>query len=199
MRGRPPLSERTLMSDSIDSLAADYFSGWLGANPTEAHLISEYSYAGKYEDATRAGEDARIAELQGFIDRATALPEAELDQQQRISRDVMLSDARTSIGMLQARFLEIAADPLFGPQAQLPLIVGMLSIPTAEVADAMVDKFHAIGKSYADLAERQREGLARGRSSARFAVEGTITQLKECLATPVEKDPLLGTSKLPDG
>jgi uncharacterized protein (DUF885 family) len=187
------------MSDSIDSLAADYFQGWLEAQPTEAHLISEYAYASRYEDATRAGEDARIAQLQGFIDRATALPEADLDAQQRISRDVMLSDARNTIGMLRARFLEIAADPLFGPQAQLSLIIGMLSIPDAQVADAMVEKFHGIGKSFADLAERQREGLARGRSSARFAVEGTIAQLKENLATPVENDPLLGTSALPEG
>ena len=187
------------MGDSIDTLAADYFAGWLEANPTEAHLISEYQYAGKYEDFSRGCEDQRIAELNGFIDRATALPDQDLDEQQRISRDVMLSDARTTIGMLQARFREFAADPLFGPQTELPLIVGMLSIPNAEVADAMVDKFHAMGRAFADLAERQREGLARGRASARFAVEGTIAQLKEDLASPVDKDPLLGTSKLPDG
>jgi len=187
------------MSDSIDSLAADYFAGWLSASPTEAHLISEYAYAARFEDATRAGEDRRIAELTGVIERAAALPDAELDAQQRISRDVMLSDARTTIDMLRARFREFAADPLFGPQAELPLIVGMLSIPDADVADAMVEKFHAVGAAYTDLAERQREGLARGRASARFAVEGTIEQLKECLATPVAEDPLLGTAALPAG
>src|SRR5689334_14981431 len=126
------------MSDSIDSLAADYFQGWLDAQPTEAHLISEYAYASRFEDLTRAGEDARITQLQGFVDRATALPDGELDEQQRISRDVVLSDARTTIGMLQARFREIAADPLFGPQEEVPLVVGMLSIPDADVADAMV-------------------------------------------------------------
>ena len=187
------------MSDSVDSLAADYFEGWLRAAPTEAHLLSEYQYAARYEDVTRAEEDRRIAELNGFIDRASALPDADLDEQQRITRDVMLSDARTTIGMLEARFHEFAADPLFGPQTELPLIIGMLSMPDAEVADAMVEKFHAIGKSFADLAERQREGLARGRASARFAVEGTIAQLKECLATPVDEDPMLGTTPLPTG
>ncbi|MFL6158638.1 MAG: DUF885 domain-containing protein, partial [Marmoricola sp.] len=187
------------MSDSIDSLAADYFTGWLGASPTEAHLLAEYDYAGRYEDHSRAGEDRRIAELKAFVDRAAALPDADLDEQQRISRDVILSDARTSIGMLEARFLELAADPLFGPQAELPLIVGMLSIPNAEVAEAMVEKYRAIGTSFSDLADRQRDGLARGRTSARFAVEGTIKQLKDDLATPVDKDPLLGTSKLPAG
>jgi len=186
------------MSDSVDSLAADYFAAYLAAQPTEAHLLSEYEFAGRYEDVTRAEEDRQLAELGEFVRKAEALPDS-LDGQARLTREVMLVDARTRIGMLEARFPEFAADPLFGPQTELPLIIGMLAIPTAEVADAMVEKYHGIGKNFSDLADRQREGLSHGRVSATFAVEGTIAQLDEALTVPVEKDPLLGTTALPAG
>jgi uncharacterized protein (DUF885 family) len=186
------------MTDSVDSLAADYFAAYLGAQPTEAHLLSEYEFAGRYEDVTRSEEDRQLAELAGFVARAEALP-ADLEAQEQLTKEVLLADARTRIGMLEARFPEFAADPLFGPQTQLPLIIGMLAIPNADVADAMVEKFHAIGKSYADLAERQRDGLAHGRVSPRFAVDGTVAQLDEALAVPADKDPLLGTTALPAG
>lgn len=187
------------MSDAVESLADDYFTAYLAAQPTQAHLLSHYELAGRFEDVTRAEEDRQKSELEGFIDRATALDEARLDDQQRLTRDVFLSDARTRIGMIEARFAEFAADPLYGPQTQLPLVIGMLGIPTAEVADAMVEKYHAIGTSFTDLAERQRDGLANGRASARFAVEGAVAQLQQSLARPAAKDPLLNTSALPSG
>jgi uncharacterized protein (DUF885 family) len=62
----------------------------------------------------------------------------------------------------------------------------------------MVDKFHAIGTSFADLAERHREGAARGRTPAEFAVSGTIAQIDELLAVPLADDPWLAAVPVPD-
>ncbi|HEX7718149.1 MAG TPA: DUF885 domain-containing protein [Marmoricola sp.] len=183
----------------IDDLSAEYYAAYLNANPTEAHVLGEYAWAPRFEDESRAEEDRQIVELRGFVAAAEAVREADLDAQQRITRDVLVNDARTRADMLEARFRTHAADPLFGPQTGLPLIVGMLGIPTAEVAEAMVAKFHAIGQAYRDLAERQREGRAAGRLSPEFAVTGTIAQIDEALAVPADQDPLLGTTPLPDG
>ncbi|HET6165798.1 MAG TPA: DUF885 domain-containing protein [Marmoricola sp.] len=183
----------------IDDLSADYFTAWLNASPTQAHVIGEYAWAGRYEGYSRDEEDHQIAELRGFVAAASAISEFDLDTQQRITRDVLVSDATARAALLESRFRSFAADPLFGPQATLPLVVGMLSIPDADVADAMVEKFHAIGRAYVELADRQREGLGAGRVSAEFAVAGTIAQLEEALATPVDQDRLLETKSLPDG
>jgi uncharacterized protein (DUF885 family) len=187
------------MAGYIDDLAAEYFTAYLNANPTAAHVLSEYGWAGRFELLTREEEDRQIAELRGFVAAAEAIVAADLDEQQRITRAVLADDATARADMLEARFRTFAVDPIFGPQTQLPLIVGMMTMPTAEVAEAMVAKFHAIGQSYVDLAERQREGRAAGRLSPEFAVVGTIEQIEDALATPVDQDPLLGTAPLPDG
>jgi uncharacterized protein (DUF885 family) len=183
----------------IDDLSAEYYTAFLNSYPTEAHVLGEYAWAGRFEDLSREEEDRQIAELRGFVAAAEAVDDADLDEQQRITRDVLVNDARTRADLTEARFRTHAADPLFGPQTVLPLIVGMLGIPTPEVADAMVDKFHAIGRSFRDLAERQREGRAAGRLSPEFAVTRTIAQIDEALAVPVDEDRLLGTKPLPEG
>ncbi|MFL6155094.1 MAG: DUF885 domain-containing protein [Marmoricola sp.] len=187
------------MSDSLEALAADYFTAYLAANPTEAHLLGHYEHADAFEVATRDEEDRQIAELTSYVDRAEGLDDASLDDGARLTRSVLVADARNRIGMLEGRFAEFAADPLFGPQESLPLIAGMLALPTAEVAEAMVGKYEAVARYYRDLAERQREGVAAGRVSPAFAVSGTIAQIEAILATPAEADLLLGVTELPAG
>jgi len=183
----------------IDDLAAEYFTAYLDANPTEAHVLSQYAWAGRFEDYTRAEEDREIAELRGFVAAAQAVADDDLDEQQRITREVLVNDAGTRADLLEGRFRTFAADPVSGPQLQLPLIIGMLTMPSADIAEAMVAKFRAIGQSYIDLAERQREGRSAGRVSPEFAVAGTIAQIDAALAVPADQDPLLGTTSLPDG
>lgn len=187
------------MTSYIDDLAAEYFTAYLNASPTEAHVLAQYGWADRFEDPTRVEEDRQIAELRGFVAAAEAIDPDDLDGQQRITRDVLVDHARTRADLLEARLRTFAADPIFGPQTALPLIVGMLSIPTPEVAEAMVAKFDAIGQSYVDLAARQREGLAAGRTAPEFAVTATIAQIDAALAVPAGEDPLLDTAALPDG
>jgi len=183
----------------IDDLAAEYFAAWLSANPTEAQLIGQYTWADRFELCSREEEDRQIAELHGFAAAAQALTEGDLEPADRITCEVLTSDARTRADMLEARFSTFAPDPIFGLQSQLPVVVGMLGMPTADVAEAMIDKYDAIGKHYRDLADRQREGRAAGRVPAAFAVSGTVDQIDAALAVPVQDDPLLATTPLPDG
>jgi uncharacterized protein (DUF885 family) len=187
------------MAGYIDELAAEYFTAYLDANPTPAHVLSQYAWADRFELLTRVEEDRQIAELRGFVAAADAIVTTDLDEQQRITRAVLADDAGARANMLEARFRTFTVDPIFGPQTQLPLILGMLTMPTAEVAEAMVAKFHAIGQSYDDLAERQREGRSAGRVPPEFAVSRTIAQLDAALAVPPDQDPLLGTTALPEG
>lgn len=187
------------MTSYIDQLSEEYYTAYLRAQPTEAHLLGDYTWADQFEVSTREEEDRQIAELRGFVAAASAINDGDLDEQQRITRAVLANDASTRADMLEARFRTFAADPIFGEQTALPLIAGMLAMPTPEVAEAMVAKYHAIGQSYRDLAERQREGRAVDRISPEFAVRGTIAQIDEALALPVDQDPLLGTMPLPDG
>jgi uncharacterized protein (DUF885 family) len=186
------------MSD-IDTLAEDYWQHYLAVSPTEAHLLGDYGRAGEFETATREAEDQQIAALRGFVQRAEALEESTLDQQQRITRRVLTTDAVNRIDLLEQRLAELAADPIFGPQEELPIVMGMLAFPEAAVAEALVDKLRGVGRYYRELAERQRDGIEAHRPPAAFAVADTVAQLDGLLSTPLSDDPLLATTAPPSG
>jgi uncharacterized protein (DUF885 family) len=185
------------VTDTIGTLAREYFDALLAEDPTWAHLLSEYSYAGQFADGSRAAEDVTISAMRGFAARADALPVGDLDEQQRITLSVLSANAAARADLLEGRLHEFGADPIFGEQTSLPLVVGMLAIPDAEVAEAMVSKLNAIGEYFGDLAQRHREGVASGRTPAEFAVRGTIEQLEAALAAPADEDPLLAAMNLP--
>lgn len=183
------------VTTDIRTLAADYFAALLANSPTWAHMLGEFADAGKYDDATAAAEREHIAVLRGFADQAAAL--TGLEGQDVLTAGVIASSATATAELLEARLNDISANPIFGIQTDLPIILGMLEIPTPEVAEAMVDKFHSVGQHYRDLAERQREGVDRGWTTPRFAVEGAIAQLEEILASPVADDALLARVQSP--
>ena len=183
----------------MDRLAEEYWTAYLDHQPTQAHLIGDYGRAARFEHADRDSEAADIAALRDFARRAEAIHPDTLEGQEKITREVLGFDATTRADVLDQRLVEIAADPIFGIQVDMPIVMGMLALPTAEVADALVDKLTGLGRYYRELADRQRDGVAGGRTTARFAVDGTVEQLETLLSTPVADDPLLNTTPPPDG
>jgi uncharacterized protein (DUF885 family) len=187
------------MTNDVRQLAEDYHDYWMRTSPSWAHMVGDYRFADRYEDVTRAAEDEHAARSREFAARAAAIPDERLSRQDRSTRDVVAFQATSAADLAECHTEEFAVNPVFGPQVDLPLTVSNLALPTVEVAEAMVQKFHSIGQHLRDSAQRHREGVASGRTPAAFAVADTVPQLDAWLARPLSEDPLLETAELPDG
>ncbi len=183
------------MNDEIARLTADYHDFRMEAWPTSAHLIGDYRFADRFEEVSREAEDREIARFRDFAARARAIPVDGLDADERISREMIELDGDWLADMGETRAEEFGVDPIFGPQASLPVRIPKLTLPDAEVAGKMVAKYRAIARHFRDKAERHREGVANGRTPADFAVRQTIEQLDGWLAIPVADDPMLATGE----
>jgi uncharacterized protein (DUF885 family) len=179
------------VTDPLDTLASEYHDFRQRTSPTWAHLQGDYRFAAQVDDVSRANEDREIAEAREFARRARAIPEAELTGDALVTREMIDWDASSQADLAEARMAEFAVDPIGGFQALLPVVLPKLGAPTAEVAEAMLAKMRGFGRLFRDLGERHREGVGTGRTPARIAVDKTVDQLDEWLATPVGEDPLL--------
>jgi uncharacterized protein (DUF885 family) len=187
------------LSDSLPQLAANYWNAVLDAEPTWRHMLGDYSDVGSYEHCSRVAEDSHIASLRDFASRAEAIDESTLNDEERLTRGVLASSASSTADLLEARLTELAADPVHGPQTTMALVMGMLSVPDAQVADDMPSKLEGIGTYFEELADRVHEGVARGWVAAEFAVSETIAQMDAALAVSPESDPLVSAVAVPDG
>ena len=188
-----------MSSDAVRELADDFDDYSMQVNPCWAHMLGDYRFADRFEDASRAGEDAHIARAREFAARAAAIPDDGLSLQDKVTRDIVAFQATSGADIAECRLAEFSVNPVFGPQVDVANTVPNLALPTVEVAEAMVAKLHGIGQHLRDVAQRHREGVASGRTPARFAVELTIPQLDSWLAKPVDDDPLLQTAEPPAG
>ncbi len=186
-------------SAEIAALAEDYQQFRYREQPTWAHMSGEYALAGAYSDVSAAGEAARVDEARALAARAEAISTDGLDEQELLSREMLIWDATSTADYWGLASAEYGADPIFGAQASLGMYLPKLGIPTPEVADAMVDKLRGIATYFSDLADRHRDGVGAGRTPAAFAVADTIQQLDEWLTSPLPEDRLLRIAETPDG
>src|SRR4051812_44233311 len=179
------------MNEALAALAAEYHDYRSSLSPTKAHLEGDYRWADRFEEVSRASEDADIAAERAFARRAEAIPETGLTPDDRITREMLAWDANTRADILESRLEEFSVDPVSGMQAALDVIPPMLSLPTATVAEQIVPKYRGLARYFRETAERHRQGVANGRTPARFAVEQVVAQIDEFVARPIEDDPLL--------
>ncbi len=183
------------MPDDVNALAQEYFDFLLEAWPTWGHMMGNYEHADRFDDVSRAGEDAERRGRLAFAARAEAIPADGLSRQDAITREMLIFDGRRNAEILDARLEEFGVDPIFGQQAGLPVRMPKFPIPNAEVAEAMIPKVKGIAKNFRDMADRLLEGVARNRTPAAFAVDDTVAQIDRWLAKPVAEDPLLNTAE----
>ena len=187
------------LSDELRQLADDYWQAILDEEPTERHMLGDYSDVGSYEEASREAEERYAGTLRDFATRAEALATESFDHEELLTRGVIISSARAHADLLDTALGCRNADSVHGLQGTLPLLMGLLAVPDQAVADAMPAKLDAVGAHFRQLADRTRDGVTTGWMSPEFAVSQTIEQIERALAVPLADDPVVAAVQRPSG
>ena len=185
------------MNADLARLAEEYWDLELRRSPTTGLMFGDYRYADQWEQYTREAEDGFIQELEGVTAMAEAIDPATLTQDERVTRGVMIEEARGAANELHSRFEEFAVDPSGGTQVVLLQLVSQIAPQTADVADAIVTKWSRTGDVFDQSIERLRQGIANGRTPPRISVEKSIHQIDGYLASDIATDPF--TMLIPPG
>jgi uncharacterized protein (DUF885 family) len=180
------------LNDELRHIGDEYWEYQLEVSPSTAFMMGDHRYDDRHEDATRAAEDAEIAGLRSFSERAEAIDPTAIEADDRISREVVIHEATTNAIVLEMRPAEMAVSHTVGIQALLPVMVSQLPIERPEHAEALLVKFQGIARWFVDSSDRLREGVARKRTPMASTVAKTIAQVDAELATPVAESPYMG-------
>lgn len=179
------------MHEALHQLAADYWEYQLETSPTQALMLGDHRYDDRFEQMSREAEDTQIARLRDFAAKAGAIDPAGLDDDDRLTREMLIFEASSTADGLEARMAEFDVNNAIGLQAILPSLLPQLPIEEPEHAEAMLTKYREMARAIDQLTERLREGVANGRTPVRLIVEATLRQFDELIDAPLGESPLM--------
>jgi uncharacterized protein (DUF885 family) len=178
------------VTDTIRSIADEYWEAKLEASPLFASFLGDHRYDDRADDLS-ADEERRLRSVWvGLRERAAAVGgDGELDETDRASRDLLVQELDDSVRAIDLRLAELTSDQMQGIHADLLITAAQLRAPEPEHAAMALKRTRQFGRMLDQATDRYREGLAAGRTPARINVERSINQVDGYLASPLESDP----------
>lgn len=179
------------MDPAIADLADRFWQKQLSLSPTQANLYGYHDYDDQIEDLSEEGQDQMAADLHALIAEAEAIEPTGLEDQDRITRELLIHEAQSDLLNIEGRTAEFAVDPMIGIHVLLPSYAPQISITEPEHAAAIAERYHKMGGLFDQAADRLRQGVAHGRTPPGFNVEKSLLQLDRYLDSPIDNDPFL--------
>jgi uncharacterized protein (DUF885 family) len=184
---------------AIDAIAASFWADLLVLQPTVATMYGDHRFDDRLEDPSAAGRAALRARVEQAVAEAGAVPETELNVEDRITRDMLriaadLAGREEELGVHELR----AVNHMDGPQQLLPQVLGWQPADTPEALDALLARLHAYPEFIDAHADMAREGVASGLTASRIVATRTIEQMRRMLGVPVEDSVVVGVARVAD-
>ncbi len=178
-------------SADLGALAARTWERTLELNPTLATIYGDERFDDRLDDPGPAGRAARRALADETVAAAEAIPVAALDEEERISRDLLRITAATEIADDESRMDLVGAVQQQGHQSLLPEIVQFQRADTPERLERLLARLEAYPAMAASVIGLLDEGRAAGLTAARVVAERTVAQLERMLAAPAATSPIV--------
>jgi uncharacterized protein (DUF885 family) len=183
------------VNDAVDQLAQEYWEGLLRRNPVLATFFGDHRYDDRLPDVGPAARAEEEAELRPILARLEPLADAPLEQEDRITWDMLRLAVQAGLDSLRLRLDEMAVDQMDGPQVWLLELPNWHPTDTPERVAQLVARFQAFDRFMDQYLETLRDGIRDRRTAPTIAVERVIAQLDALLATPVEASPLVAPAR----
>lgn len=175
----------------VVKLADEFVDALFDAEPLWPAVLGLESDRDGLGDLSEEAEAAYRDRLDGFVRRAEEIDPAGLGAEDRVTRDVLLSQARGNLDRLDSHLVEFTISDIFvAPAVSLLTILPMVGLPDDEQGRRHLGRLAAIPRYLEQAADRHRAGVAAGRVPVEHLVRAAIGHLDRYLAAP-DSDPLL--------
>lgn len=181
--GKDPMSA----ARDLRALCDECWEATLRENPTYATYLGDFRYNDRLSDLSEAGRRRRHDLNEGFLTRLKTLDLAALDENDRVTADILKLQLEQSLEEEKHKFWQWDVDQMGGPQADFPQLVNFHPHSDEKGLEA---RYRAFGLYMDQYLDNLRAGVKEHRTAMRAAVERVLGQLRGLLATPEDRSPL---------
>ena len=178
-------------AEQVRATAEEYWQAKLEASPLFASYLGDHRFDDRADDMSAEAERQLRGRWQEFRDRAAAIPAAELDDTDAVTRDLLINELDDAVRGIDLRRVELESDQMQGAHAGLLIMAGQLRAPDPEHARMAVVRIGELARLLDQAAQRYHEGLAAGRTPAKINITRSLNQLTKYLATSLDSDPFV--------
>lgn len=182
----------------VNDLADRFWDGVLERDPIYATILGDDRFDDRLPDVGAAGRAAEAAAYREVIAEAEAIPADELETEQVITRDLLLTVARNNLEALDAKLYQLAVDHISGVQTLPVMVAQYQAAGSDEQLDRLLTRLGAFPTLIDQHIETLREGLADGRTSAAVPVRRAIEQIERMLDKPASESPVVSMAQVSD-
>lgn len=151
-------------------------------------------------DLSQAAETEIHSRLANIVQRATGLDPSTLDDQDQVTREVVIRSAQARIDQIDARAVEFTVTSFpIAPAGSLLLQLPQIPLVSEERANGYLERLKAIPAMLQTAADRHRAGIAAGLLPVRHLAQAAVDHIDRYLAlatsTP-DADPLRQSTPL---
>jgi uncharacterized protein (DUF885 family) len=184
------------MTDTIGSLADEYWDAWMASSPTVATLYGDHRFDDQLDPVSHEDTAAITKALIDLADRVGAL--AGLTPDEELSRDILVVTARNTAALNESGLYTAPISPYLGVQSALALALSRSAAAEPEHAEMLLERVRSIPEYLTRVEARQRIDLAEGLTPTRTNLERVLGQIDASVAGPIEDDPLMQIGTPPD-
>jgi uncharacterized protein (DUF885 family) len=182
----------------VNELADRFFDGVLERDPLYATILGDDRWDDQLPDVGADGRAAEATAYREVLAEAERIPVDELETEQVITRDLLLTIANNNLEALDARLYQLAVDHMSGIQT-IPVMVAQYQ-PAADPArlETLLTRLGAFPTMVEQHIDTLREGIAAGRTCAAVPVRRAIEQIERMIAEPGADSPITTMAQVAD-
>ena len=155
--------------------------------PQWATFVGDARFNDRLEERGPAARERRKAAAKGFLARVRAVPAEGLDEEDSITRSVLLRVLAENVESFDHHAWEWDFNQLSGAHVELQDLLSFHPLDTVKGAEDLLSRFEAVPAAFDQLRGDMEDGLRSGRVLPRVAWERCVAQLRAFLDTPPER------------
>jgi uncharacterized protein (DUF885 family) len=183
---------------TLADLCARTWERTLELNPTLATICGDERFDDRLDDPGPVGRAARRALAEEARAGALAIDPTGLDEEERISRDLLALIAGQQIADDDLRDDLVGAVEQQGHQSLLPQLVQLQRADTPERLERLLARIEAYPALTDAVIDLLAEGRAAGLTAARVVADRAVAQVERLLAGPAAASPIVTVPALAD-
>ena len=175
---------------ALHALFARYWEETARRFPEWASFRGDTRYGDRLDDVSPSAQDANRAQLLSWVAEARAVPAAELDATDRVSREMFIHELE-SYGRLAAveGWTSMRLGALRGAQTLLADLLRLQPVDTPAQVEQLLARLAAFPARMVQEQAWLERGLALGWVAARPVLERVLRQIDDQLAPPLREGP----------